>query len=365
MRVGVYNRARPAWVPTRLAVAWADQRMRSRRREEYVGRLLGEGLSRDKPPWEVHVLSSFGAARDTVAVLRVHQSVADGMALVRLLCHSLADCQRPHFGGLSFPLSVVRACLLGPLTLLLWLLLATDDCNLLTQRKAWTGRVTVTWSAAITLPKVTRIKQVTRSSLNCVLLSALAGAARRFLQSCGVRQPPDMKVVVPVDLRGEGARGAPGRLGSKMAPVVLALPVSLEGAVPRLWAARRHLAALRTSADAVVVYVATAALMAVAPGRAARRLLGALTARASLQFSSLPGPPGALRVAGAALKGVYPLLPAHSTIGIAVSVFTYADHLYVTVASDSALRPAAAALLAHLHDQVATPTRARNPTHTH
>ncbi|XP_063232252.1 uncharacterized protein LOC134536464 [Bacillus rossius redtenbacheri] len=92
--------------------------------QEYVAQLLSEGLAADKPPWEVHVLRGYGRHEDTVAVLRVHQSVADGMALVRVLCHSLADChslrvpQRPHFGAVAFAASVVRACLSGPLTLL-------------------------------------------------------------------------------------------------------------------------------------------------------------------------------------------------------------------------------------------------------
>lgn len=102
--------------------------------------------------------------------------------------------QRPHFGALAFTLNIFRACLVGPLTLLFWLLLTTEDCNALTQRKGWAGQVSVTWSAAITLPKVNRIKQVTRSTVNCVLLSALAGAIRRLLQGCGVKQPPDLKV---------------------------------------------------------------------------------------------------------------------------------------------------------------------------
>jgi len=102
--------------------------------------------------------------------------------------------QRPHFGALAFTMNIFRACLVGPLTFLIWLLLTTEDCNILTQRKGWSDQVSVTWSAAITLPKVNRIKQVTRSTVNCVLLAALAGAARRLLQGCGVKNPPDMKV---------------------------------------------------------------------------------------------------------------------------------------------------------------------------
>jgi hypothetical protein len=68
-----------------------------------------------------------------------------------------------------------------------------------------------------------------------------------------------------------------------MAPVVVGLPVGVEGAVPRLWAMRRNLDSLRTSADPVVVYVATAALMASVPGRMARKVLSSLTGKATLQ----------------------------------------------------------------------------------
>jgi hypothetical protein len=48
---------------------------------------------------------------------------------------------------------------------------------------------------------------------------------------------------------------------------------------------RRNLDSLRTSADPVVVYVATAALMASVPGRVARKVLSSLTGKATLQVN--------------------------------------------------------------------------------
>lgn len=45
----------------------------------------------DKPPWELHLLQESGTKTDSVAVLRVHQSVADGPALLKLLCSCLSD----------------------------------------------------------------------------------------------------------------------------------------------------------------------------------------------------------------------------------------------------------------------------------
>lgn len=98
--------------------------------------------------------------------------------------------------SLGFYYNVMRAGVVGPLTLFLWLLMSTSDHNLFTQKANWSGQMKVSWSATITLSKVTRVKQVTRSTVNCVLLSALAGALRILLQSCGVRQPPDLRVSV-------------------------------------------------------------------------------------------------------------------------------------------------------------------------
>lgn len=55
---------------------------------------------------------------------------------------------------------------------------------------------------------------------------------------------------------------------------------------------------------------------------------------------------------GCALKSVYALLPAQSHLNVAVSVFTYGDQLFVTVATDHTLGPAGNILLHHLQAQV-------------
>lgn len=327
--------------------------------QSYVSKLVKDGLPDDKPPWEFHVFQPFGDHQDTIAVLRVHQSIADGTALLRVLCHSLADSQvieipeRPQFGSFPFCLNIFRACIVGPLTILVWLFLNAQDCNILTHRTAWTGSVTVTWSASITLPKVIRIKQVTRSTVNCVLLSALAGALRRLLQGCGVKQPPNVKIVLPMDLRNQTSSGRiSSRLGNKTSPVLMPLPVAIEGCVPRLWATRKTLESLRNSADPVILYVATAALMSIGPASVARYLMDLLTDKASLQFSSLPGPTSQIFVGGKTLKGIYPLLPAQAKLGISITAMTYADQVYVSVIAERALGPAAELILEYLEDQI-------------
>lgn len=207
--------------------------------QKYVGSLLSQPLPLARPLWEIIVLHDFGRSRDTVLVCRLHQCISDGMSLVRVLCQSLSDNQimhipqKPHFGGTTYGMNLVKALLVAPLTALTWLWWWRPDHNPLTIRRGTSAplpRVTksagsccgcsrevpasssgeggaytvwgeegsegqvVLWSAGVSVSRVVRIKQVTRTCLNDVLLAALAGALRLTLQRQGVTHPPDLKV---------------------------------------------------------------------------------------------------------------------------------------------------------------------------
>lgn len=258
--------------------------------QQYLGSLMTERLPGQRPLWEIRVFTGYGVAKDTLAILRVHQCLADGMSLVRILSHSLADQaqmhipQRPHFAGLSFGFNVIRSMIVGPLTFGMWVLTTFSDKNLFSiplrrGRKGWGGlggvrewwrgwrqpggdlesgsgtqpsdttgedpnlslsssgssgkavvggggrklgkkvvlkksknltgkkgrksgggrknscpHWNVVWSAPLSIPKVARVKQIMRSSLNDVLLAAAAGSVRKYLQKQGIPCPGDVKV---------------------------------------------------------------------------------------------------------------------------------------------------------------------------
>lgn len=61
-----------------------------------------------------------------------------------------------------------------------------------------------------------------------------------------------------------------------------------------------------------------------------------------------------LRFLGERLKEIYCLLPAPANVGISVTAITYGDDVYVSVAAEGALGPAAKLLLTHLENQVET-----------
>lgn len=158
------------------------------RLEEYVGKLVEEELNARRPLWEVRLLSPYGRMRDSLLLVRTHMALADGSSLLRILTESLADREslrptlKPTFGAVAFSFNLLRSLIVGPLTFALWLFSTSQDINPITQAspeceigekvsKNWQ----VAWSSGVSVPQVSRVKQIMRSSFNDVLLSATAG----------------------------------------------------------------------------------------------------------------------------------------------------------------------------------------------
>ncbi|XP_064106602.1 uncharacterized protein LOC135215622 isoform X2 [Macrobrachium nipponense] len=349
--------------------------------QKYVSSLLSQPLPPTRPLWEIIVLHDYGRSRDTVLVCRLHQCLSDGMSLIRVLCQSLSDNQimhipqKPHFGGTTYGMNLIKALLIGPMTALTWLWWWRPDLNPLTVRRnscsyrtrkckskksysckrdvsdgdseesgaytVWNEDTTdgqvVFWSAAVSVNRVVRIKQVTRTCLNDVLLAALSGALRLTLQRQGVMHPSDLKVSLAVDLRSNSLPFTIPRLGTKAALVPLSLPLSWEASIPRLWEVRSRVDDMKASADPVVSYGLVWLAYRFLPMSWARRLLERLHHRMSLQYSSLPGPTSSLLLGGYTVKHIYNVSPVRDPTPVSVTVLTYADQVHVSVAARRSL----------------------------
>ncbi|UYV70632.1 hypothetical protein LAZ67_8000083 [Cordylochernes scorpioides] len=159
--------------------------------------LMLEPLDFQKPLWEIRVVPEYGPMKETVLIFRIHQSLCDGISLVRILSTCLSDSQfvprlKPRFGGATFPMNVFRALIVGPITFLAWFLFWRKDYNYLSRGQKPAGHYRVTWSRSIGMDKVNRIKQVTRSTLNDVLMTALTGSLRTYFCKSGIHSPPDL-----------------------------------------------------------------------------------------------------------------------------------------------------------------------------
>ena len=64
-----------------------------------------------------------------------------------------------------------------------------------------TGSKTVSWARPLSMSAVVRVKDVTRSTLNDLLMAVVTSCLRRYLVRCGVRHPRDLTATLLVDLQ--------------------------------------------------------------------------------------------------------------------------------------------------------------------
>lgn len=314
----------------------------------YLMALMSRGMNVNRPLWDVHVLPNYDRGRETVLIARVHQVISDGVSLMMLFCNHLCDPGpslklKPRFGGSSFPLNVCRALVVGPLTFLIsWLLLTKRDFNYLKRGSKPPGRQRViAWTAgSIRLSQVYRIKQITRSTFNDVLMTAMSGSLRSFFKRRGVVNPPDIKVCLAVDLRYEPATGEPvPELGTQLSSALVRLPTNTEGAIPRLWEVRQAMDELKNSPDPVVLYGAANILFTLLPCRLAHWFMGMWHRKPSAVFCNLPGPEEPVVLGLSRVKTAVAWAGWTPEVPLAVTITSYAGAFNVAVSSQMDIVP--------------------------
>lgn len=352
--------------------------------EALVSGLMSEPLARDRPHWQFHLVERFGAGSALVA--RVHHCIGDGISLVQLLLTMAepagpaaasgsvgATTERhverrrtprppaPHYEPEVAPpalparptrtlvsrgrlLAAARlgggfAGVLGRL-----LDLRADPATVLQGRL---GRVKrAAWSEPIPLDRVRQAGRATGGTINDVLLSAVAGALGRYLESRGDHvRGLSLRAVVPVNLRRPDDLHS---LGNKFGLVFLSLPVGEADPVARVAATKASMDRIKQSPEAVVVFGLLRAFGKTTAGTlvAAVKLLAR---RASAVMTNVPGPRAPLRFAGATIDGVMFWVPQSGRLGLGVSVLSYAGQVRVGVAADERLVPDPSAVVAEFH----------------
>jgi hypothetical protein len=79
--------------------------------------------------------------------------------------------------------------------------------------------------------------------------------------------------------------------------------------------------------------------MGLTPAPVEARLIDYFTAKGSLVLTNVPGPSRPIRVAGAQLKGVLVWAPCSGSVGMSVSIFSYAGKVTVGFLTDAGLVP--------------------------
>lgn len=333
----------------------------------YVQRVLSRPLDRSKPLWELYVIE--GLEDGHVAVLmKVHHAMVDGLSGMHLTAalydlsprvapghpapewrpepeptamdlrmDALAELASHPVRAASTAVENVRrspalaalglGSVLGGVRSILGM--GARPSSPLDVRIGPNRRFAMTEAP---VQRFKEIKDVLGGTVNDVVLTVVGGALHRLLKSRKERtKGRTLRVMVPVSFRSPGD----GRLGNRVAPAFVDLPIGAMSAARRLALVRegtRHLKAsmMAMGADAII------GLGAYAPGGllAAAARLASRGPWFNLVVSNIPGPQQPVYLAGARLVAAYPSLPLGENSALSIACTSLAGTMAFGLTGD-------------------------------
>ncbi len=364
--------ADPVWVDDeRFSIDRHVHRSTGSKLSDVVDEVMSRRLDRDRPMWELWIADRLGDGRIGV-VGKAHHAMVDGLAAVELATLLLDPTAEPpppeadgwsaaaspspfalFAGGLasragqvvdlaSLPLQAVRhprQALRAPALALeaSWALVdAARPGAGLPPFVRPTSPLRHLAMAQRPLGELRTIKAALGSSVNDVLLAAVAGGIREFLQETGT-DPIRLKTMVPVSLR---AAAEANGLGNRISFVFVDLPCDEPDPVRRV---RDVAISMGKRKDANEPEGADALMRLV--GYAPRTLQRAVSRLVSsprtfdLVVSNIPGPPAPLWMLGCPLEEAYPIVPFADRHSLSVGLTTVCDQAFLGLYADRRALP--------------------------
>jgi diacylglycerol O-acyltransferase / wax synthase len=348
--------------------------------QQMVSDLMSTPLDYSKPLWHFHLVDNYRGGMALIG--RMHHCVADGMALMQVLLAMTdlapdAPWPTPEPRSRKEPFSLLNLAyqsvikpasaaftaarqaadwlvqesvetLTHPAHLLELaqqgadvalatgrLLLLPPDPHTRLKGKLGVSKKAV-WSDPLPLKDIKAIKKVTGATVNDILVSALAGGLRYYLEHHGEQvEGLDFRAFVPVNIRPPEQLED---LGNKFGLVLLALPIYEEDPLERLMTVRQRMLALKNTPEAVVAFGILGA-MGLTPLDVQRVIVQLFAMKATAVMTNVPGPPIPLYMAGAELTDIMFWVPQSGRMGLGTSILSYADKVYLGVVTDVGLTP--------------------------
>ena len=333
---------------------------------DIVSDLMSVQLDFTKPLWHVHVIDGYGNA--SVMLVRVHHSIADGIALVRVLLSltdespkaraAAAPAERPAPGfrlsldwlpsavGRGFaagqdllnnPEKMVDAARVGAhgaYRLGRMVVLPADPRTVFKGKLGRSKRAA--WSQPVPLDDFKAIGKAFGATVNDVLVAAATGALRRYMEKVG--QPTvgvAIRASVPVNLRPP-ADGH--KMGNAFGLVFLTLPIGIVDPVRRIRVIKQEMDELKRSPEALVSF-GVLTLMGLAPVEVEQLGLRFFGSKATAVLTNVPGPREPLYLAGRRIDKVMFWVPQSGHLGLGISILSYAGGVMLGIATDAGLVP--------------------------
>jgi WS/DGAT/MGAT family acyltransferase len=341
--------------------------------EAFVGDLASTPFNPLRPYWSFHLVEKYRTG--SAIVVRIHHCYADGVALVRVLlrladgvvAESLPPARQTQtavngpfsLGSRSAPLADLLATTLrqgmdlvehgleytfhpgeaveaaraaaGAIGELARIGTLPDDPPT-RLKQPLSGVRRVAWAPPFALEEVRSVGHVLGCTINDVLVSTVAGALGRYLESQGdCVTGITLHAAEPVNMRAEG--DSKRALGNRFGLVFVELPVGIRHPLERLYAVHGAMQALKGSAQALVTLGLLAAVGSL-PAAFEGPAVALFTAKASLVASNVPGPREQLRLGGVPISQMLFWVPQAGSIGTGISMLTYNGQVQFGVISD-------------------------------
>ncbi len=339
--------------------------------------VMSEPLDRDRPLWEFWIADRLADGRLGL-VGKAHHCMVDGIAAVELgsllldfepeppaaepdgrwlpapvpggvelLARGALDLTRQQLGLLKLPLMLARKPLALPA--FGWRAMRSVAATALPVapssplNDAGSSRRHLA-TLRRPLADLRRIRKARGSTVNDVVLAAVAGALRRHAERRG-EAPVDLKSMVPVNVRADDA----GALGNRISFLFVELPVSLADPTARLMTvnhamAKGKKAGRHEDADAALKVIAHAPKPV---QKAAAHALASPRAY-NLVVSNIPGPRLPMYLRGCRLLDAFPVVPLSNRHALSVGMTTIGEQACFGLYADPETLPDADALAGDL-----------------
>ena len=356
---------------------------------EIISSLMGEPLDLERPLWSFYLLEGY-KGQGCVLMGRLHHCIGDGMALLLVLL-SLTDLEPGGSGGAGnyddldspftdlfreTPHGAEAARQLAERIMPDGIRLMQQSADAFRSMGAVTAGVAstaafsrlvlrlpdpptilkgplgvpkrVAWSEPITVDEVKEVGSALKATLNDVLLSAMAGGLRRYLGHRGEKaNGVTFRAAMPVNLRSLDDMAD---LGNQFGLIFLSLPIGIEDPVERLRALHENAKALKRSAEPVVV-LAILKLLGMSPLALQKMAVGIFGAKATAVMTNVPGPREVLHLAGRPIREIFFWVPQSGRLGLGISIFSYAGHVRLGLATDAGLVPDPEVIVRGFHEE--------------
>jgi WS/DGAT/MGAT family acyltransferase len=208
-----------------------------------------------------------------------------------------------------------------------------------------TGTKRVAWGEPIPLADVKALGAELGCTINDVLMSTVAGALGDWLRERGhPTRGLKLRASVPVNLR---AADEPLSLGNRFGLVFVEMAVGLTDPLERVAAMRETMTALKGSMQPPMT-LAVLGMLGMLPASLQAPAVELLSRKGSAVVSNVPGPQAPLLMCGQRISEMHFWVPQSGSIGIGISILSYAGRVHFGMISDEALVEEPAEVIARI-----------------